>query len=188
MAALPQFHTNRLLLRPPVLADTPSYQRHFADYEVIRQLAAHVPWPYPEDGAADYLQNIIAPKQGQDYWAWVICLKEDTATVIGAIDLWRMGKPENRGFWLGREFWGRGIMTEAVMPVTDHAFDDLGFEELILSNALGNHRSRQVKEKTGARLLRVEPAAFVDPAYREHEIWQLTKSDWKKWRRDNADT
>ncbi len=85
-------------------------------------------------------------------------------------ELWRDGHPENRGFWLGRKFWGRGLMTEAVEPVTDYAFNELGFERLVFSNAAGNTRSARIKEKSGAHLRRVEPAKFVDPAYTEHEI------------------
>jgi RimJ/RimL family protein N-acetyltransferase len=98
------------------------------------------------------------------------------------VDLWREGKPESRGFWLGRKFWGQGLMTEAVEPVIDHAFDELGFEKLIFSNALGNERSRRIKEKTGARLLGVEPAKFVDPQFTQHELWELEKADWVRLR------
>ena len=39
-------------------------------------------------------------------------------------------------------------MTEAVVPVMDHAFNNLGFEKMVLANDLGNDRSRRVKEKT----------------------------------------
>lgn len=71
-------------------------------------------------------------------------------------------------------------MTEAVEPVMDYAFTNLGFEKLVFANAVGNIKSRRVKEKTGARLLYIEPAKFVNPAYTEHEIWELKKEDWKK--------
>jgi [ribosomal protein S5]-alanine N-acetyltransferase len=69
-------------------------------------------------------------------------------------------------------------MTEAVKPVTDFAFEDLGFEQLVFTNAVGNQRSRRIKEKTGARLIDVRPAKFVDPSYSAHEIWELRRSDW----------
>jgi hypothetical protein len=39
-------------------------------------------------------------------------------------------------------------------------------------------RSRRIKEKTGARLIDVRPAKFVDPSYSAHEIWELKRSDW----------
>ncbi len=101
---------------------------------------------------------------------------------VGVVDLWRQGCPESRGFWLGRKFWGQGIMTEAVVPVMDYAFDELGFETLVFTNACGNIGSRRVKEKTGAQLIGVAPAEFVDPELTEHEVWQLSKTDWQRSR------
>ena len=69
-------------------------------------------------------------------------------------------------------------MTEAVGPVTQYAFETLGFEKMIFNNAKGNVRSRRVKEKSGARLIGVVPAKFVNPEYTEQEIWELTKEMW----------
>jgi hypothetical protein len=48
MAKLPVFTTERLILREVTEADASSYEKNFVDYEVISQLAATVPWPYPE--------------------------------------------------------------------------------------------------------------------------------------------
>jgi len=76
---------------------------------------------------------------------------------------------------------GKGV-TEAVFPITDYAFDSLGFERLFFSNAVGNEKSRRVKEKTGARFLRTEPAKFVNPSYTEREIWELSKDEWRAFR------
>jgi ribosomal-protein-alanine N-acetyltransferase len=181
MSEVPTFETERLLLRAVALADAPAYQKHFVDYEVISQLASAVPWPYPENGAYEYLETIVLPNQGKDRWLWGLFLKTSPNELIGAVDLWREGRPENRGFWLGRKFWGQGLMTEAVKPVMDYAFDHLGFEKLIFSNALGNTKSRRVKEKTGAVLIGTRRAAFVNPNYTEAETWELTKSAWTKF-------
>jgi [ribosomal protein S5]-alanine N-acetyltransferase len=113
---------------------------------------------------------------------WGILPKEQPSEIIGVVDLWRTGTPENRGFWLGRKYWGKGLMTEAVFPIMDYAFDVLGFERLFFSNALGNEKSRRVKEKTGARFLRTEPGKFVSPSYREREIWELTRDQWREFK------
>ena len=72
-------------------------------------------------------------------------------------------------------------MTEAVVPITSYAFNELGFEKLTLTNAAGNFRSRRVKEKTGALLIGRAPASFVNPQYTEHEIWELTKEAWLRF-------
>jgi RimJ/RimL family protein N-acetyltransferase len=79
-------------------------------------------------------------------------------------------------------------MTEAVFPVMDYAFDVLGFERLFFSNALGNERSRRVKEKTGARFLRTEPGKFVNPLYTEREIWELTRDQWREFKSQRTQT
>lgn len=133
-----------------------------------------------------YIRTEIIPKQGNDKWTWGIFLKENPQELIGAVDLWRKGKPENRGFWLGKKFWGKGLMTEAIIPVMYYAFDILEFETLIFANAAGNSRSRRIKEKTGARLLRLELAKYVDPSYSKREVWELTKQDWYKQQGERA--
>ena len=184
MAELPEFTTEHLRLKPVTEADIPAYTKYFVDYEVIRHLSAKVPWPFPANGVRDFLLTQVLPNQGKDRWVWGIYRKENNNELIGAIDLWRPGTPENRGFWLGKKFWGLGIMTAAVKPVTDYAFYTIGFEVLIFSNAKGNVRSRRIKEQTGAKLIGVEPADFVDPDYSEHEIWELTKEEWDKACRD----
>ena len=181
-APIPTLFTERLALRGVTEADAAAYERHFVDYEVIRHLSAAVPWPYPEGGVRAFIRDQVLPAQGRDRWVWGLHLK-GAPGLIGAVDLWREGRPENRGFWLGRPFWGRGYMTEAVVRITDFAFDELGFERLVFANAVGNRRSRNLKERTAATLVDVAPAAFVDPAYRRTEIWQLTKEQWRNRRR-----
>jgi RimJ/RimL family protein N-acetyltransferase len=182
--ALPVLETKRLRLREVLPGDIEGYTRGFVDFEVIKELAAVVPWPYPANGVADYINNMIIPNQGKGKWVWGIFLKTDQRELIGVVDLWREGRPENRGFWLARRYWGQGIMTEAVAPVMDYAFTALDFERLVFANAVGNVRSRRVKEKTGARVLRTEPAAFVNPAYHEREVWELTRDAWMRFRSD----
>lgn len=181
MSVLPTFETKRLILKEVSLADVPSYEKYFVDYEVIGHLSAAVPWPYPKNGVEEFLKTVILPQQGKDRWLWGLYRKEKSDEVIGCVDLWREGRPENRGFWLGRPFWGNGYMTEAVEPVMNYAFNELGFEKLTFANAVGNSRSRRIKEKTGARLIDVRPAKFVNPSYTEHEVWELTKEDWTRF-------
>jgi ribosomal-protein-alanine N-acetyltransferase len=182
MSKIPTFNTSRLILRELIEDDAPSFERHFVDYNVIRTLTTLVPWPYPAGGVLEFIRTQILPRQGIDRWVRGIAIKESPSEVIGVVDLWRVGTPENRGFWLGHKFWGKGFMTEAVFPVMDYAFDELGFEKLVFTNAVGNDRSGRVKEKTGARLIGRDPARFVDPALTENEIYELSKAEWGVFR------
>jgi RimJ/RimL family protein N-acetyltransferase len=179
MTQLPVFETARLILRDITERDAPAYERHFVDYEVIRTMSHIVPWPYLKGGVLEYIRTDVIPRQCKDQWAWGICLRSAPDELIGRIWLKRKCTPSNRGFWLGKKFWGKGIMTEAVKPVTDYAFNVLGFEKLVLGNAVGNTASRRIKERMGAVFLRTEPAIYVDPSYTEREVWELTKECWK---------
>ena len=178
----PIFKTNRLILKPINLDDIPSYEKHFIDYDVIQFLSKKVPWPYPKNGGKEYIEKVILPIQGKDRWMWGIALKSNPNELIGAVDLWRRGIPENRGFWLGKIYWKEGIMTEAVIPINKFAFEELGFEKLIFSNAKGNIASRRIKEKTGAKFIKIRSAEFVNPKFTEAEDWELTKESWENWK------
>jgi RimJ/RimL family protein N-acetyltransferase len=155
------------------------------DYEVIRKLSRTAPWPYPENGVEEYLENVILPNQGIARWTWGIFLRNQPENLIGCVDLWKNGNPENRGFWLGRKFWNKGIMTEAVYPIIDFAFNTVGFEHLIFSNAVDNIGSRKIKEKTGCELIDIRQAEFVDPVFTEQEIWKLSLENWNKHKLSN---
>lgn len=183
---IPTFTTNRLILKEITHNDYGSYTEHFVDYEVMRHLAAVIPWPYPEHGVRDYIEQDINPYLGKNKWLWGIFLKGFPSELIGAIELRLIGNPDNRGFWLGRKFWGQGIMSEALIPITDYTFSTLGFQELILTNAVGNQASHKIKLKMGAHLLYTESAKFVDPKIDLREVWGFSKDNWKKFQETNS--
>ena len=175
--SLPILTTERLLLKAVTIQDAAAYKKHFVDYEVIQYLSTNVPSPYPEDGDEWFLNNLVLPRQGKDRWCFGIFLKLNQDELIGYVDLWREAIPENRGFWLGKKNWGHGYMTEAVAPVTNYAFNDLGFQKLYFTNAVGNLASRRVKEKSGATYIETRPAKFVSPEFTHTELWELTKQN-----------
>lgn len=77
------------------------------------------------------------------------------------------------------------IFKKAVYPIIDFAFYDIGFEQLIFSNAVGNIGARKIKEKTGCELVDIRPAKFVDPAFNEQEVWTPSMASWEKHKLSN---
>jgi len=53
------------------------------------------------------------------------------------------------GFWLGKSFQGRGIMTRTCSALIDLAFNELGLNRVEISCALENKRCRRVPERLG---------------------------------------
>ena len=182
MNLIPTFETKRLFMRGVQLEDAESYEKNFVDYEIIKYLSPLVPWPYPKGGIKVFLQENVLPNQGKTIWFWVLFLKNKRDEVIGGLDLRLKANPGNRGFWLAQKHWGKGLMSEAIIPTTDYAFDELGLEKLILINATDNLPSRRIKEKIGATYLGSYPDKFVSTDYTEAEKWELAKETWRKFR------
>jgi RimJ/RimL family protein N-acetyltransferase len=82
-----------------------------------------------------------------------------------------------RGFWLGPEFQGRGLMTEAANRVTDYAFRELGWPHLWVTNAEANRASARIKERQGARLVEFTSARFVEGESRRM-VWLIEREAW----------
>ena len=179
MPPTPVLETPRLILRPIRESDVPAVQRHFAHWDVVKYLHAEIPWPYPPDGAATNMAETLPKMARGEQSCWAITLKGGDDELIGRIDL----LPDDgvsrtqRGFWLSRDHWGRGLMTEAADRVTAYAFLELGWPRLWLGNAEANSASHRVKEKQGATIVDRTPRRYV---YGEGTAvtWLLTREVW----------
>ena len=56
----PVLETERLILRPLEERDAPAIQRIFPQWEIVKDLLAKTPWPYPPDGAATHMTECLA--------------------------------------------------------------------------------------------------------------------------------
>ena len=53
------------------------------------------------------------------------------------------------GYWLGRDYWGQGLCTEAVVEVVEYGFDTLGLHRIFAQHIARNGASARVLEKAG---------------------------------------
>jgi ribosomal-protein-alanine N-acetyltransferase len=176
----PTIPTPRLILRPLALSDVPAIQRHFNNWNIVRNLATVVPWPYPDDGAETFvrlqLEKIAA---GEELYVWVLTLRPGDGEAIGNIHFRPTadGPKDNRGFWLAEPYWNRGLMTEAISAVNDFAFNTLGIEQFYACNVVSNEASRRVKQKTGAEFV-----GYIELAHHngqsKSERWRVTRENW----------
>lgn len=178
---VPTLETLRLLLRPLELADAEAAQDLFSEWEIVKYLNSRVPWPYPADGALTYYRDVALPAvERGEQWIWAIHLKGGPEHMIGSISLMK-GETENRGFWLGLPWQGRGLMTEAADIVTDYWFDVLGFPILRIPKAIANTTSRRISEKQGMRVVGIEERDYVSGRLRS-ELWEITREEWNAYK------
>ncbi|WP_426234130.1 GNAT family N-acetyltransferase [Pseudomonas sp. TWP3-2] len=177
MDETPTLYTERLILRPLVLADADAVQQQFPHWEVVRYLNAFVPWPYPENGALTYLRDIALPAiAAGTEWHWSIRLKSAPGQMIGNVSL--MDAPDNnRGFWLAPAWQGQGLMTEAAAAVTRYWFETLERPLMRVPKAAPNIGSRKLSERAGMRMVRSDDGDFVSGRL-PNEIWEITRDEW----------
>jgi RimJ/RimL family protein N-acetyltransferase len=176
----PALQTRRLVLRPLALPDAAAIQRHFNNWKIIRRLASVVPWPYPDDGAENFIrQQLEKIAAGEEIYQWVLVLQDGDGEAIGNISFRpRADDPKgHRGFWLAEHYWNRGLMTEAISSANDFAFGTLGIESFHVCNAASNAASRRVKQKTGAELVGSIELQHHDGESRA-EKWKVTRESW----------
>lgn len=82
------------------------------------------------------------------------------------------------GYWIARDFAGRGITPTAVALATDHAFTALGLHRIEIAMRPENQPSRRVAEKLGFRY-EGERSAFlhIDGEWRDHLVYVMLAGD-----------
>jgi [ribosomal protein S5]-alanine N-acetyltransferase len=177
--------TGRLILEPLRVEDAPQIQKQFPHWRVVRYLLNRVPWPYPADGASRYISEVALPAIAREnQWTWTLRLRLHPRQIIGAIDL-RRGDEDNRGFWLGVDWQGKGLMSEACAWVNDYWFETLGFRVMRVAKAADNAASRRISEKQGMRLVATKEKEYVCGRL-PTEVWEITAEEWSAWKTSSA--
>lgn len=144
--------TKRLILRPFRPTDLDDFYR-YASVEGVGEMAG---WKHHE--SMDETRKILNFFIDNDN-VFAICLKENDR-VIGSLGVEKYGLEEKLtefdgyygrelGYVLSKDFWGRGLVPEAVTAVIEYLFHELCYDFLLCGYYNFNERSRRVQEKCG---------------------------------------
>jgi len=150
-----RIETERLLLRAWRKSDLEDFYE-YASVDGVGQRCGWLPHESMEQSKM-ILDLFIAEKK-----TFVLELKENQK-VIGSIGLEvrdleleidekLMGR--EIGYVLNKDYWGRGLMPEAVKAVIDFCFKELDFDWLTCGHFIWNDQSRRVVEKCGFRYVK----------------------------------
>jgi len=82
------------------------------------------------------------------------------------------------GYWLDKEFAGRGLMPRAVAMVIDHCFFTTGLHRIEIAIRPENSNSLRVVEKLEIREIGYAPKYLhIDGAWRDHRLYAITKEE-----------
>ena len=127
--------------------DADSIVRHANDRAVWRNLMDRFPHPYTRADAQDWLRFAGEQKPPTNF---AIEVEGYAAGGIG----FRVGEDVHRrsaeiGYWLGKAYWGRGIVTAALKSLTDYAFQHADLCRIQACVFAWNPASARVLEKAG---------------------------------------
>ena len=127
--------------------DAPLLSMHANNKKVWDNLRDYMPFPYTLQHAKDF----IALQAKQDPpTAFGIHYKQEFCGIIGVSPMSDVySHVAEIGYWLGEEYWGKGIMTHALNLMVDHCFETLGFIRLHTGVFGYNHASMKVLENAG---------------------------------------
>ena len=150
-----RIETERLILRPWQQEDLEDLYA-YASVENVGEMAGWIHHKSKEESQT-ILDSFVGHKK-----TFALELKE-TGRVIGSLGLEEYStddfeEPELQGreigYVLSKEYWGKGLMTEAVGAVIDYCFRVLGYDFLLCAHFNRNDRSRRVIEKSGFRYVK----------------------------------
>ncbi|MDD3371694.1 MAG: GNAT family protein [Alphaproteobacteria bacterium] len=177
--------TERFYLRSLDKNELPRLVELLNAWDVAKWLAV-LPYPYLTTHAEDFHRDMAEFEEEGAPQFFVIAAKSDNL-LLGGIGL-HPPRGTNAvegeleiGYWLGKDYWGKGIMTEAAKPIVFRAFSMPATALLGATTDLNNAASQNVLQKLG---LRNQGIALRDyPAFRgpDHIVkWVLTRKEWEK--------
>lgn len=162
-----ELETKRLFLRRFVVEDAKAMFENWAsDSENVRYVTWD-PHPNPQVTQAS-IERWLLHYQEENTYKWAICKKENPKQVIGDISFVSQDPQKEIcevGYILGKNFWGQGIMTEALKAVLHFLLLEVGFKEVQAKYVSLNPASGRVMEKAGMHYLTTLPNAVARKGY-----------------------
>ena len=169
----------RCVVRRWRTGDAEALVRQANNLSVARHLRDRFPHPYTPADAKVFLSSI-----GSDGHIPENLAIEVAGEAAGGVGFSR-GQDVERfsaeiGYWLGEQYWGRGIATEALMLLTNWLFDQHNLLRLFALPFADNVASARVLEKAGytrEALLRSSCVKYGTP--RDQLLYARVNADWQ---------
>ena len=136
-------------IRKWALSDAKELAAALSNKKVQDNLRDGLPYPYTEQDGADYISAMLSADENEIF-AFAITVDEK---LVGSIGIFRQGNIHRQtaelGYYIAEEYWGKGIMTEAVKQICGYVFDKSDIIRIYAEPFAYNAASCRVLEKAG---------------------------------------
>jgi RimJ/RimL family protein N-acetyltransferase len=138
-------------IRPWRVSDSSDLAAAINNKKVQDNLRDGVPYPYSEKDGEDFINAMLNAEQNSTF-AFAITVD---GRAIGSIGAFRGINIHSRtaevGYYIGENYWGKGIVTEAIKRLCKHVFDNSDIVRIYAEPFARNTASCRVLEKAGFR-------------------------------------
>jgi len=140
--------TERLILRPLVLADAVRYSEFASDWDIAR-MTGTLPYPIPVISAEIKIEMLLSKHRRGLAYPYAMTL--DGKDIIGVMDIFKSKDDDEfeLGYWLANPHGGKGLIPEAAKAVMDEAEQSMGVTTFVAGVFADNPASMRVLEKLG---------------------------------------
>jgi ribosomal-protein-alanine N-acetyltransferase len=178
----PQLETERIILRELKSTDAEAVYRYLSDREVTRYL--DTPPHRSLKQTQDLLNFLVSLFEKGEGFRWGITLKSGDAAgvVIGTCGYHAWAKAHFRaeiGYELARDYWGQGIMAEAIKALLAFGFEQMALNRVEAMVLEGNRASARFLEKLGFQQEAVlRDYEFVQGRFRDVLLFSLLSKNY----------
>ena len=150
---LPEITTERLLLSQPVENDLQDFLIQINSSEEYSKNLFNIPFPFAVENAKIWLDHCNLGIESGSSLRFAIREKE-VGKLIGIIGLHidEEHQKAELGYWLGKDFWGKGYLAEGLKAVIKYSFTELNLNKIAATHFLFNPNSGKVMQKAGMKL------------------------------------
>lgn len=127
--------------------DEPQLCQHANDKDIWLNLRDRFPHPYTQDDARQWVAYVMTARPETNF---VVAVNGEMVGSIGLLlhdDIERYSAEV--GYWLGKQYWGQGLITAALQALTHYAFGAFELTRIYAVPFLRNAASIAVLEKAG---------------------------------------
>jgi ribosomal-protein-alanine N-acetyltransferase len=165
----------KILLRPWCMKDLENLVKYAGNKKIADNLTDAFPHPYaPKDGIA-YIETFGAESPSRVFAIEVDGVACGSIGIFPQSDVHR--KNAEMGYWLAEDYWGRGIITEAIRQTVEYGFKTFDINRIFARPFGTNLASQRVLEKSGFTLeARFEKALFKNGLLLDELIYAIRKT------------
>lgn len=131
------------------LSDAGNLAKALSNKKVQDNLRDGLPYPYTEQDGKIFISDMLSADENQIF-AFAITVDN---IAVGSISIFRQGNIHRQtaelGYYIAEEYWGKGIMTEAVRQICEYVFSESDIIRIYAEPFAYNTASCRVLEKAG---------------------------------------